>query len=99
MSVQQGNTTAAMWPCATTPLAHITAHVIKDMLEAEESVQVRRRSGCLLFFTFTINCIPSFNNDGQIYSILIGWPTDACPNSISNAKCPHKGSSICVFLR
>ena len=62
MSVQQENTTAAMRPCATTPLAHITALVGKDMLETVEIAQVRHRSECLSipsFKTVTVELIPS----------------------------------------
>ncbi|XP_068699032.1 uncharacterized protein [Montipora foliosa] len=40
MSVQQENITAAMWPCATTPLVHITALVRKNMLETDETAQI-----------------------------------------------------------
>ena len=41
MSVQQENTTAAMSPCATTLLVHIIALVRQDMLETDETAQVR----------------------------------------------------------
>ena len=51
MSVQQENTTAALRPCATTLLVHITAlaniHVRMDMLETDETVhQARSHTYC-----------------------------------------------------
>ena len=51
---------SAVWPCALTLLAHIIVLVRKDMLVTDEAAQVRGRSVCLLFFTFTRNCIRSF---------------------------------------
>ena len=41
MSVQQENITAAMSPCATTLVVHITALVRRDMLEMDEAAQAR----------------------------------------------------------
>ena len=41
MSVQQENITAAMAPCATTLVVHITALVRRDMLEMDETAQAR----------------------------------------------------------
>ena len=49
MSVQQENTTAALRPCATTLLVHITAlaNIRMDMLETDESAhQARSHSYC-----------------------------------------------------
>ena len=44
MSVQQENTTAALRPCATTLLVHITAlaNIRMDMLETDETVHQAR---------------------------------------------------------
>ena len=101
MSDQQENTTVAMWPSATTPLVHITALVRKDMSETSKTAPVRRRSGCLLFFTFTRNCISSFYNNSQIYPIFIGWPNSRnwmhFQIKCVNAKCFLKSKHLRYF--
>ena len=87
MSVQQENTTAAMRPCATTPLAHITALVGKDMLETVEIAQVRHRSECLSipsFKTVTVELIPSSlagkgMSKTRCMHVQIRYPTRSVP--------------------
>ena len=100
MSVQQKNATAAMWPCAKTPLAHITALVKKDMLETDEAAQVRRRSECHLFFTSTRNCILSLKTI-TVKLIPSYWLAQECKirfTSKFDMQCEVSSSnpSICV---
>ena len=70
------------------------------MLETHKTAQVRRRYGCLLFYTLTTYCIRLFNNNCQIYPILIFWFSGSGMhnNSISNAKCPLKSKYLRCFF-